>query len=378
MEDKDRALNTWKARLEMEELEAEREKKRRKVKLEENNFIQSQITHEAQQKTIRRQEQEKEAEEEVKREEEQKQVAPEQKYEEKHQMEEADAAISMFGFQDGVFDEQTCHKMIDDLVSGKVPSLPEKKPNSTPELISKESDNDKNLESGEDSSIAMAEEIPTEIRAVMIGHALKNFARYAASEVPLSEKHVEVSRLCSNILKRATQQNITPAQMGLTLEERTAIQGTIHMGDIVKAGLKGKEVLLDPASKFLPERELHMRNFLTLKALEQALLPHIKGHNADILKGEGPLSFIQVLLGSPGFSAKEMHAMVGKTDAMQTFLSKKHDKVIELLDHDNREMDELGRLAITSCYDGSLKKAKGHDEISKADVHHIKPHVLHN
>lgn len=345
--------------------EEEREKKLRREKLEKDNFIQSQIVHEAQQK--RQQEQEEAADEDEREDAEKKEAEEDHEAEEEaRQMEEADQTIDLLGFGDGQVDEATCRRMVDDLLSGR-------KSNFVPRKVARAAVRKEPAAKEEESSVASVREIPVDDRGIMIGNALRNFCRFIASEVPLSAKHVEAARLCTNILKRAAQQNITPAQMGLSQEEWIAVQGSIQLGNIVKRGLEAKEVLSDPEREMAPDRELHLRNYLTMKALEQALMPHVQKFGEDVAKGQAPLSSVQILLGSPGFSARDMWSMVNRTDAMRKFRTMDRQKVEELVSRENREMDDLGRQAMTACYDGSLNREKNRPQANRDEQPQIQP-----
>ena len=340
------------------EREEERKKRRRQAVLEQNNFIQSQITHAAQETERRiaeeveeaqkeRQEQEYEALQE-RQEEEARRAAAE---EEQRAEEEADNAIEALGFDDGALDAETCRQIIDDLCAGKTPTV--KKKDAQDEAIG-----NSGIAPDEGGSIATAEAIPREMRATMIGNALRNFTHYVAGEAPLSHKHVEVARLCNNIIKRAAKEGISSREMGLTGEEVTALKGTIQLGIIVRKGLLAKQALSDPAYH-APERAVHLRDYLVFKGLEQVLLPHAEKHREAIEAGESALSSVQFLLGTPGFSASDLNKMVSIAPALHRFAAMEQSKVAELVGHGSAELDGLGAQAIVACYDGTLQKEKG-------------------
>ena len=54
---------------------------------------------------------------------------------------------------------------------------------------------------------------------VMLGSALRQFVRYAASEVPLSMKHAEVGRQCRTFMKMAEDAQLSWKELGLSQQE---------------------------------------------------------------------------------------------------------------------------------------------------------------
>ena len=340
----------------LSELEEARKKRQRQAVLEQNNFIQSQITHAAQEtqrriaeeveEAQREQEQAYEERQERKVEEAARLAAEEERLAE----EEADNAIEALGFKDGALDEETCRKIIDDLCAGKTAAV--KKKEAQDEAV-----NNSGIAPDEGGSIATATAIPREMRAVMIGNTLRSFIHYVASEAQLSNKHVEAARLCNNIIKRATKEGISRREMGLTSEEATALKGSVQLGIVVRKGLLAKQMLADPTYN-APERSMYLRDYLIFKGIEQVLLPHAEKHSEAIAAGESPLSSVQFLLGSPGFSASELSKMVTTAPALHRFAAMEQGKVAELVSRNSAEMDALGVQVITACYDGTLQKEK--------------------
>lgn len=368
-----------------EELEEDERKKKLGEKKKNDNFIVAQISHERIQQELRRQEEEYAREQEQAEQSDEMSEEERAAQEEERQMKEADEVIDLLGFDDGLMDEETCRRMVDDLVSGrkvtpvkkpkKEPSpekgpSPEKEPPAAEEQL-KAPSREEGPEPKQETPVTEQEEPSTpeeehgpemddglsrQDRAHMIGCALKNFSRYIAAETPLSAKHVEAARLCTNILKRAAREHFTPAQMGLKSDEWKAIQGSVQLGNIIRRGLEAKLMLADPAHARSPQRDSYLRSYLTMNAVEQVLKSHVQAHGEEIAIGEGPLSSIQILLGTPGFSARDMWTMVGQSEAMARLRSMRPERVAQLVSRENREMDDLGRKAMTACYDGSLRK----------------------
>ena len=203
---------------------------------------------------------------------------------------------------------------------------------------------------------AMKEPGPEDTGAygIMLGRALRQFARYAASEIPLSLKHAEVGRQCRTFMKMAEEAHLSCKDMGLSQQEYMAVMGTIELGKVVKRGLEAERELtggkiLDPQRKAIA-----MRDYLSMKALEQALAPHVAAHQDAIETGEGPLSSIQLLMGDPGFSARNIHRMVSWSEAMAEFLARPADKLPALLRQEGK-MALLGQRAMAACYDSDLR-----------------------
>lgn len=397
----------------LDDLEQEvREERKRQA--EENSFIASQVIHEKQERRLKEQQQ---AEEEQARreekavnsddedlvEEEEEELSPE---EEAYRMEQADEVVGLLAAASG--DKARTHQIIDDLVTGrmvteaqkkwneaealkkkgeqKAPDLPgeeapakaepqaeapEKEPlkqeaeKPAEKEAPKQEANDPVEEEpglgGQDKSVedmfssVSMKNIPADIRATMVGNALRSFTQYIAGELPLSAKHVEAALLCKNIVKRANQQHMTPAQMGLNQEEWLAVQGSIQLGDVVKRGLNSQKLLLEKPN--MPGRRQHLRNYLTMKALEQAMIPHVQMHGEDIAKGDVPICSVQIMLGSPGFSARDMWSMVNKTPAMGRFAAMGPEETVSMLEG-HRRMGSMARDAMTDCYNGSLQRGK--------------------
>ena len=341
----------------LSELEEARKKRQRQAVLEQNNFIQSQITHAVQetQRRIAEEVEEAQREQEQAYEEQREQIEEEAARlaaaeEERRAEEEADNAIEALGFKDGALDEETCRKIIDDLCAGKTAAV--KKKEAQDEAV-----NNSGIAPDDGGSIATATAIPREMRAVMIGNTLRSFIHYVASEAQLSNKHVEAARLCNNIIKRATKEGISRREMGLTSEEATALKGSVQLGIVVRKGLLAKQMLADPNYN-APERAVYLRDYLIFKGIEQVLMPHAEKHSEAIAAGESPLSSVQFLLGSPGFSASELSKMVTAAPALHRFAAMEQGKVAELVSRNSAEIDALGVQVIAACYDGTLQKEK--------------------
>lgn len=186
-------------------------------------------------------------------------------------------------------------------------------------------------------------------RGVMLGNALRQFAQYAAGEVPLSVKHAETGRLCRTFLAMAREERLTPADMGLSPAEYAAVLGTIQLGLVVKRGLAASDALLSASGLSSEKKFLALRDYLSMKAVEQTLLPHAAAHREAIAAGETPISPIQILMGNPGFSARDIHRSVADSGAMAELFSAPPDRLAFLL-HSRTDMAELARRAMAACY----------------------------
>ena len=158
-----------------------------------------------------------------------------------------------------------------------------------------------------------------------------------------------------NFMKMAEEAHLSCKDMGLSQQEYMAVIGTIELGKVVRRGLEaGQELtggnILEPRRKAIA-----MRDYLSMKALEQALAPHVAAHQAAIETGEGPLSSIQLLLGNPGFSARDIHRMVFWSEAMAEFLATPAEKLPALLRQEGK-MALLGQRAMTACYNSDLRR----------------------
>lgn len=186
-------------------------------------------------------------------------------------------------------------------------------------------------------------------RGVILGNALRQFAQYAAGEVPLSVKHAETGRLCRTFLAMAREEGFSPADMGLSPTEYTAVLGTIQLGLVVKHGLEASDTLLS-ADRSSPEKFfLALRDYLSMKAVDQALLPHAAAHQEAIAAGETPISPIQILMGNPGFSAKDIHRAVAGSSTMAELFSASPDRLAFLL-RSRADMSELACRTMAACY----------------------------
>lgn len=186
-------------------------------------------------------------------------------------------------------------------------------------------------------------------RGVMLGNALRQFAQYAAGEVPLSVKHAETGRLCRTFLAMAREERLTPADMGLSPAEYAAVLGTIQLGLVVKRGLAASDALLSAGGLSSEKKFLALRDYLSMKAVEQALLPHAAAHQEAIAAGETPISPIQILMGNPGFSARDIHRAVAGSGAMAELFSTSPDRLTFLL-RSRADMSELACRAMAACY----------------------------
>ena len=110
-------------------------------------------------------------------------------------------------------------------------------------------------------------------------------------------------------------------ELGLSQQEYMAVQGTIELGKAVRQGLEAKSELTGEKQMTSRQKFVALRDYLSMKALEQALAPHVAAHQDMIETGDGPLSSIQLLMGNAGFSARDIHRMVSRSEAMAELLA---------------------------------------------------------
>ena len=64
-----------------------------------------------------------------------------------------------------------------------------------------------------------------EVSREMWGNALRHFCRFAASEVPLSVRHIQVAEQCRKILRQTQQMGLSMEELGLDLQEQMVVRG---------------------------------------------------------------------------------------------------------------------------------------------------------
>ena len=154
-------------------------------------------------------------------------------------------------------------------------------------------------------------------------------------------------------------------ELGLSQQEYMAVQGTIELGEAVRQGLEAKSELTGEKQMTSRQKFVALRDYLSMKALEQALAPHVAAHQDMIETGDGPLSSIQLLMGNAGFSARDIHRMVSRSEAMAELLATPSGRLSTLMKEEGK-MAVLGRRAMAACYDSDQRQKRSAGERSCA------------
>ena len=101
-------------------------------------------------------------------------------------------------------------------------------------------------------------------------------------------------------------------------------------------GLEAKSELTGEKQMTSRQKFVALRDYLSMKALEQALAPHVAAHQDMIETGDGPLSSIQLLMGNAGFSARDIHRMVSRSEAMAELLATPSGRLSTLMKEEGR------------------------------------------
>lgn len=250
----------------------------------------------------------------------------EQLIEERHwwkQME--DVSKDLYDMDMAGASETECSEKIRDYLDGKIPAKQETTPEKTPEKEMTISGN-------------------------MWGNALRHFCRFAASEVPLSFRHIQVAEHCQRIVEKAKAQGHNLKALGLNSQERMAVQGTIEMGTLVERGMIAQAVLVSGREIPPQQRQKYLQDFLAMKGMEETLIPHVQAHEKEISTGDGPVSALQILMANRGFRADDLRAKAGKTKVMAKLkrLDSKH--VARMVKENGEEVASMGRqVMLASC-----------------------------
>ena len=181
------------------------------------------------------------------------------------------------------------------------------------------------------------------------GNALRQFCRFAASEVPLSARHVQVAEHCRRFVKQAKEMGMSLEDLGLDPQERMVVWGTIEMGALVKRGLAARAVLT--SERQLPGREYRecLRNYLAMKGMEETLVPHVQTFQKEISAGDGPVSALQILMANPGFRANDLRTKAGRTNAVARLERMDPLKVARMICNGSDEIAAMGRQVMIDC-----------------------------
>ena len=193
-----------------------------------------------------------------------------------------------------------------------------------------------------------AEALP--VSKEMWGNTLRHFCRFAASEVPLSMRHVKVAEHCRKIIKQMRQQGYGLEDLGLDAQDQAVLHGTVEMGVLVERGLLAEQVLT--SGRELPYREYRecLRNYLAMKGVEETLIPHVENYEKEISIGDGPVSAVQILMGHPGFHANDLRDKAGKTVSMVRLERMSPRQVAGMIQRGDSELGAMGRqVMLASC-----------------------------
>ena len=193
----------------------------------------------------------------------------------------------------------------------------------------------------------------------MWGSTLRHFCRFAASEVPLSIRHVKVAEHCRRIMQQAREQGIGLEEMELDPQEQSVVRGTVEMGALVERGLRAQAILA--SGKQIPAKQYWecLRDFLAMKGVEEALAPHVKGHQEAISTGDGPASAIQILMAHRGFGADELRKKVGRTKTLARMERMEPGKVTRMIRRNSGELSVMGRQVMVDSYQMSDVRRQG-------------------
>ena len=198
-----------------------------------------------------------------------------------------------------------------------------------------------------DGESRQMEDAPT---GEMWGNALRHFCRFAASEVPLSIRHVQVAEHCRRILQQTREQGMSFEDLGLDPQDQTVIQGTIEMGKLVEQGLQAQAALTSGQELSHSQYRVCLQSYLAMKAMEETLIPHVQTYQKEISSGDGPVSALQILMAHRGFRAEDLRVKAGKTAAMTRLERMKPMRVGQMIKQGSGELAEMGRqVMIGSC-----------------------------
>lgn len=193
-------------------------------------------------------------------------------------------------------------------------------------------------------------EEPFTVSAEMWGNTLRHFCRFAASEVPLSVRHVQVAEHCRKIIRQLREQGCGLDDLGLDPQEQIVLRGTIEMGTLVEHGLRAERMLTSGGELSVREYRECLRNYLAMKGVEETLIPHVQNYEKEIRTGDGPVSALQVLMAHQGFRANDLRAKAGRTDSMARLGKMGRDQVARMIRRGDSELGTMGRqVMIASC-----------------------------
>ena len=178
---------------------------------------------------------------------------------------------------------------------------------------------------------------------------MRHFCRFAASEVPLSVRHVKVAEHCRKILKQAKEKGIGVDQMGLDAQDQAVLKGTMELGVLVERGLFAQAMQSSGQKLSGAQRRECLRNYLAMKGVEETLIPHVETHREAINSGDGPVSALQILMGHEKFHAKDLQAKAGKTAVFSHLERMDPQQVSRMITHGGAELSAMGRQVMMAC-----------------------------
>jgi hypothetical protein len=226
--------------------------------------------------------------------------------------------------------EQECNEKIRDYLDGRTPAEQLEEAEATPEGKSQWEE--------------------SELSGEMWGNTLRHFSRFAASEVPLSVRHVQVAKHCQKILREAADRGLGADELGLNPQEMAAIEGTIEMGKLVQRGLLAQAKLTSGEQLFGKEYRACLRNFLAMKGIEEALVPHVQAHEAEIGSGDGPVSAMQILMAHQGFRADDLRDKTERTSTLNQLERMNRQQVARMIRQGGGELAALGQQVMVAYY----------------------------
>jgi hypothetical protein len=194
-----------------------------------------------------------------------------------------------------------------------------------------------------------SDEVMAFVTPELWGNTMRHLCRFAASEVPLSVRHVQVAAQCSKIKEQMAEQGLSLDDLGLNPEERAAVEGTIEMGVLVEKGLLAQAAL--STGQRLPKKQYQecLKDFLAMKGIEEALVPHINAHQEEISTGDGPVSALQIVMGHAGFRAADLAEKAGRTGPMARLKVMNLQQVARMVRQGGSELAAMGQQVIVAC-----------------------------
>ena len=189
-----------------------------------------------------------------------------------------------------------------------------------------------------------------EVSREMWGNALRHFCRFAASEVPLSVRHIQVAEQCRKILRQTQQMGLSMEELGLDLQEQMVVRGTMEMGALVERGLMAQAALTSGQRLSGKQYRECLRSYLAMKGMEETLIPHVQAYQKEISTGDGPVSALQILMANKGFRANDLRMKAGRTEPMDRLVRMDPLRVGQMIKQGGGEIAAMGRkVMIASC-----------------------------